>query len=189
MMQAGLAEENVTFRRAAFAALFVATMAVSLWLAVVALAPGGYGILDLAALACFAATLPWMVAGFWNAVIGFAVIRLAADPAIAVMPPSTHVRNDEPVTASTAILMCVRNELPSRIVRNLELMLAGLVESGYGERFHLYILSDTNDADLILEENARFSELAERWDGRLAVVYRRRAVNTGYKAGNIRDFC
>ena len=189
MMQADKAEENVTFRRAVFAALFIVTMAASLWLAILALAPGGYGILDLAALACFGATLPWMVAGFWNAVIGFAVIRLATDPAMAVMPRSTHVRNDEPVTVSTAILMCVRNELPPRIIRNLELMLAGLVESGYGERFHLYILSDTNDDDLIREEDARFSDLAQRWHGRLAVIYRRRTVNTGYKAGNIRDFC
>jgi len=189
MMQADLAEESMTFRRAAFAALFVVTMVASLWLAVLALAPGGYGLLDLAALACFAATLPWMVAGFWNAVIGFAIIRLAADPAMAVMPLSAQVGNDEPVTASTAILMCIRNELPSRIVRNLELMLAGLVESGYGEHFHLYILSDTNDADLILDENARFSNLAQRWHGHIAVIYRRRTVNTGYKAGNIRDFC
>jgi membrane glycosyltransferase len=189
MMQAGLAEENLTFRRAAFAALFVITMVASLWLMVLALAPGGYGILDLAALACFAATLPWMVAGFWNAVIGFAIMRFAADPAMAVMPSSTRVRNDDPVTASTAILMCVRNELPSRIVRNLELMLAGLVESGYGERFHLYILSDTNDADLVLEENDRLSDLARRWHGRIEIIYRRRTVNTGYKAGNIRDFC
>jgi membrane glycosyltransferase len=189
MMQAGLAEENLTFRRAAFAALFVITMVASLWLMVLTLAPGGYGILDLAALACFAATLPWMVAGFWNAVIGFAIMRIAADPAMAVMPSSTRVRNDDPVTASTAILMCVRNELPSRIVRNLELMLAGLVESGYGERFHLYILSDTNDADLVLEENDRLSDLARRWHGRIEVIYRRRTVNTGYKAGNIRDFC
>ncbi len=189
MMQADLAEESVTFRRAVFAALFVITMAGSLWLAVLALAPGGHGILDLAALACFAATLPWMVAGFWNAAIGFGVMRLAADPAMAVLPSSTRVHNDEPVGASTAILMCVRNELPSRIVRNLELMLVGLAESGYGERFHLYILSDTNDADLILEENVRFSDLAQRWGDRIAIIYRRRTVNTGYKAGNIRDFC
>src|SRR6516165_8220532 len=103
MMQVDLAEKRAMARRVAFAALLIVTMAASLWLAVLALAPGGFGILDLAALACFAATLPWMVAGFCNAVIGFVVMRFTADPAMAVMPSSTHVRNDQPVTASTAI--------------------------------------------------------------------------------------
>src|ERR1700753_1883042 len=100
MMQADPSEGSVVARRAIFAALFVVTMAASLWLAASALTPGGFGILDLAALACFAVTLPWMVAGFWNAVIGFVIMRLADDPAMAVMPPSARVRNDEPVTAS-----------------------------------------------------------------------------------------
>jgi len=93
------------------------------------------------------------------------------------------------LTASTAILLCVRNELPARIVRNLEPMLAGIDASGYAGCFHLYILSDTSDADMATEEETQFSELAQRWRDRIAITYRRRAVNTGYKAGNIRDFC
>jgi membrane glycosyltransferase len=189
MMQACLAEESVIARRLTFAALFVVTLAASLWLAVIALAPGGFGILDLAALVLFAATLPWMVAGFWNAVIGFIVMRFTADPAMAVLPITARVRDDETVTVSTAILLCVRNELPARIIRNLEPTLAGIVASGYGERFHLYVLSDTNDADLALKEETHFSDLARRWRDRVAITYRRRTINSGYKAGNIREFC
>ena len=71
MIQAEAAEKSMFARRAAFAVLFLVTMAGSLWLAAVALAPGGLGILDLAVLLLFAVTLPWMVAGFSNAVIGF----------------------------------------------------------------------------------------------------------------------
>jgi len=189
MMQADPAEAGVAARRMIFAALFVATMAVSLWLAVLALAPGGFGLLDLAAIALFAVTLPWMVAGFWNAVIGFIIMRFTADPGLAVMPSSARVRNDEPVTASTAILLCVRNEVPVRTIRNLEPMLAGLEASGYGERFHLYVLSDSTDVNIAAEEEARFSSLARFWHDRVAITYRRRTTNTGYKAGNIRDFC
>ena len=148
MMQAHLAEESVLARRVLFAVLFVATMAASLWLAALALAPGGFGVLDIAALVLFSVTLPWMVAGFWNAVIGFVIMRFTADPATAVMPSTARIRGDEPVTASTAILLCVRNELPGRIVRNLEPMLAGIDASGYAGCFHLYILSDSNDADM-----------------------------------------
>jgi membrane glycosyltransferase len=187
MMQGSRADPGVMIRRTAFAALFIVTMAASLWGASLALAPGGFDILDLVALILFAATLPWMVAGFWNAVIGFVVMRLSSDPALAVMPPSARVGRDELIVAETAILLCVRNELPARIIRNLEPMLADLAASPFAKRFHLYVLSDTNDANL--DEEVHFSELAQRWQDRIAITYRHRAVNTGYKAGNIRDFC
>ena len=172
-----------------FAALFVATMAGSLALAALALSPGGFGIMDLVLLVLFAATLPWMVAGFWNALIGFLIMRISADPIAAVMPVAARIRGNEPVTASTAILLCIRNELPERMIRNLEPMLAGLAASGFGERFHLYVLSDTSDAGIAGNEEARFAALAACWQGRVAIVYRRRTLNTGYKAGNIREFC
>jgi membrane glycosyltransferase len=156
MLQANTAERNMFARRVIFAVLFLVTMAGSLWLAALALTPGGFGILDLAALFLFAVTLPWMVAGFCNAVIGFIIMRFSADPVTSVLPAAGLIRDDEPVTASTAVLLCVRNELPLRIIRNLEPMLEGIHASGYGERFHLYLLSDTNDADLAVREEALF---------------------------------
>ena len=159
MTQAEAADNSMFARRAVFAVLFLVTMAGSLWLAAVALAPGGFGIMDLAALVLFAVTLPWMVAGFANAVIGFVIMRFSADPVAAVLPAAGLIGDDQPVTASTAILLCVRNELPLRIIRNLEPMLEGIHASGYGERFHLYLLSDTSDADLAASEEALFSEL------------------------------
>ena len=122
-------------RRVLFAVLFAATMAGSLALAAVALGPGGYGITDITLLVLFAVTLPWMVAGFWNAVIGLVIVRRYADPVEAVMPMAVRIRGDEAVTASTAILMCIRNELPERMIRNLEPMLAGLDAAGFGEGF------------------------------------------------------
>jgi len=176
-------------RRAAFAVLFLLAMTGSLVLAALALAPGGLGFFDIVALILFALTLPWMVAGFCNALIGFVIMRYAADPVAAVLPAVGRIRDDDPVTASTAILLCVRNELPVRTVRNLEPMLDGLCASGYAERFHLYLLSDTSDAALAVAEEALFSELIATWRDRIAISYRRRTVNSGFKAGNIREFC
>ena len=136
-------------RRVLFAVLFAATMAGSLGLAALALSPGGFSITDVILLGLFGVTLPWMVAGFWNAVIGFLIMRCSVDPVAAVMPIAARVRGDESVTSSTAILLCIRNELPERMIRNLEPMLAGLDAAGCGERFHLYVLSDTSDADTV----------------------------------------
>ena len=41
---------------------------------------GRIWIFDLAALLLFAITLPWMVAGFCNAVIGFVIMRISPMP-------------------------------------------------------------------------------------------------------------
>ena len=179
----------MTWRRALFAVLFAATLVGSLALAAFALSPGGLDAVDIALLALFAITLPWMIAGVWNAVIGFLIMRFARDPIAAVVPEAALIRGDEPIFASTAIVLCIRNEAPERIVRNLEPMLAGLESSGYAHHFHLYVLSDTNDPSVAKLEEARVGELAVRWKDRLGATYRRRTVNTGYKAGNIRDFC
>jgi len=188
-LQPDTAGEDISGRRVLFAVLFAVTMIGALALAALALTPGGFGIVDITLLALFAITLPWMVAGFWNAVIGFLIVRLAADPIAAVMPAAARIRGDEPVMASTAILLCIRNELPERMIRNLEPMLAGLDIAGCGERFNLYVLSDTNDAKIAGDEEACFAAFASRWRDRVAITYRRRTVNTGYKAGNIREFC
>jgi membrane glycosyltransferase len=188
-MQADAAGNDIFGRRVLFAVLFTATMVGSLALAALALAPGGYGMTDAILLGLFAVTLPWMVAGFWNAVIGFLIMRFTVDPVAAVMPLAACIRGDEPVTASTAILLCIRNELPERMIRNLEPMLAGLDAAGCGGRFHLYVLSDTSDADIAGKEEACFAILTSRWCDQVGITDRRRAVNTGFKAGNICDFC
>jgi membrane glycosyltransferase len=187
--QINAAGKTITGRRVLFAILFMLSMAGSLTLAAVALSPGGFSATDVALLVLFAITLPWMVAGFWNSVIGFLIMRFSSDPIAAVMPLAAYIRGNEPVSATTAILLCIRNERPERIIRNLEPMLAGLCASGFGGYFHLFVLSDTSDLHIAAAEEARFAVLAARWDGGIAITYRRREINTGYKAGNIRDFC
>ena len=187
--QAAADRNDISGRRAVFAVLFASTMAGSLLLAALALSPGGLGVIDITLLTLFTVTLPWTVAGFWNAVIGFLIMQFSADPIAALMPAAACIRGDEPVTASTAILLCIRNEWPERMIRNLEPMLAGLDAAGFGRRFHLYVLSDTNDPVIAGNEEACFAALTSRWRDQIAITYRRRVLNTAYKAGNIREFC
>ncbi|MBV9557953.1 MAG: glucans biosynthesis glucosyltransferase MdoH [Pseudolabrys sp.] len=179
----------ITARRILVGALNVITAASLLGLAGFALSPGGWEPIDWALLLMFAATLPWTVVGFWNAAIGLFIMRLCRDPIAAVMPAAKRVRGDEPVTASTAILLCIRDEPPARIARNLEPMLAGLAEMGAALKFHVYVLSDTSSPGIAAAEEESFGALTRKWQGRIGLTYRRRARNVGYKAGNIRDFC
>ena len=145
--------------------------------------------LGLAMLAAFAFTLPWTVIGFWNAAIGLVLMAFARSPAVVVSPELEEPAGDEPITESTALLVCVRNEDPERLRRNLSWMIGALAGRSEAKRFHLYVLSDSDRPALAPTEEAVAQELTQRFGDRLAITYRRRCHSTGYKAGNIRDFC
>ena len=182
-------ENSLTGRRIFFALVVLASMIGLTWLLAFALSAGGFGVLDFILVVLFAVTLPWSVIGFWNATFGLFIMR-SADPVGAVTPVSARVTGDEPITAKTAILWCVRNEDAARVIRNIEPMMEGIVASGFGAQFRIFILSDTNMADHAVDEEAQFATLrSASWEGRLGVTYRRRTDNTGFKAGNVFDFC
>jgi membrane glycosyltransferase len=176
-------------RQALFFALVGLSLVGLVWLFVVALSVGHFGIVDYLLVALFAITLPWTVISFWNATIGLLIMRFARDPVAAVTPVAGRVRGDEPITASTAILACIRNEPPARVISYLAPMMEGLAAPGVGERFHLYVLSDTSEPVIAAAEEEFFAALTQSWRDRIAITYRRRTVNAGYKAGNIREFC
>jgi len=178
----------MTARRITFLALFAASFVALSVLMAATLSPNGYGVLDFLVLGCFIVTLPWTIIGFWNAVIGLAVMRLSRDPARAVCP----IDAGDPSAAlstRTAILSCIRNEDVSRLETNLNAMLANLVRSGESGAFTLFVLSDSFVEDILQAERAMTDRLARRWSNKISVVYRRREDNPGYKAGNIEDFC
>src|SRR5262249_21348083 len=104
-------------------------------------------------------------------------------------PVAGRVPADAPITTSTAILVCTRNEPPERVARMLEPMLQGLATRGVGEHFHVYVLSDTDEHEIATAEDVCFATLAGSWRGRIALTYRRRSHNVGFKAGNVGDFC
>jgi membrane glycosyltransferase len=184
--EAGL---SVFARRLLFAALVAATTLGVLTLAVVALSPGGYGVVDLLLLVLYAIALPWLVIGFSISTIGFCVMRFARDPLRTIFPAAARIHGNEPIAARTAILVCIRNEAPQRIIRNLTPLMTGLAGAGVGERFHVCVLSDTGEGEHAAAEEAQLAAFATEWRDRMAVTYRRRSVNIGFKAGNIEDFC
>jgi membrane glycosyltransferase len=179
----------LTRRRMLFCVLVGATMAALIWLLVVALSAGGFGTIDLLLVALFAVTLPWSVIGFWNATIGLLIMRFARDPVACVTPTAARIRGNEPITTSTALLVCIRNEPPERIVSHLVPLLEGLAAAGVGQRFAVYVLSDTDVPAIAAAEEAEVAVLVSSFKTRIAISYRRRERNTGFKAGNIRDFC
>lgn len=177
---------NYPLRRAVYASLVGATIALCTGLMTATLAGNGLDLWDLVIVACFLLTLPWAAVGFWNAVIGLILLRTPAlrQRALAALPP----RDSGAIASRTALLSCIRNEDTATVARNLEQMLADLAIRGEIGHFDLWILSDSSWGECIAAEEEAARELAERWRGRIPVQYRRRPDNPGYKAGNIRDF-
>ena len=153
------------------------------------LAAGGWTLVDMVMMVAFAIGSPWTVLGFWNSVIGLWLLHGARDPIAQVAPFAKAADIETPLAIRTAILMTLRNEDPARAFLRLKTVKESLDATGQGDKFSYFILSDTNKPDVGAAEEAA----AEAWRKTLAdpdqVIYRRRSENTGYKAGNVRDFC
>lgn len=170
-------------RRILFALLVGLTVATGVGLMAVTLRGGGIDAWDTVIIACFALTLPWSAIGFWNAAIGLAILRRGPGSLRTLPDPPA-----DPIRGRTAILSCLRNEDLTSVGRNLDRMIAGILEHGQGGHFVVWILSDSDWEECIAGEEALAQRLARRWAGRMQIRYRRRSSNTGYKAGNIQDF-
>jgi membrane glycosyltransferase len=175
-------------RRTLFATLVAAT-GVAVFAALTAVLGGdGLSALDLAMLAAFAVTLPWTVVGFWNAVVGFAILRLARSPVHHVAPLAALDGPSTPPRGRTAIVVPIYNEDPRMVVRHVEATMDDLAAAGPLDGFELFVLSDTQHPATIRAESAAIAALRARcaWPERFH--YRRRRHNTGYKTGNLWDF-
>lgn len=183
------AEPDMRRRRILLAGLVLTTMAGLILAMGAVLAPGGYTWAETGMLAAFALTTPWIALGFWNAVIGFIILRLHPEPARLACPAIAGIGRREAITSRNAVVMAVRNEDTERVFRHFETIQASIDATGHGEAFDYFVISDTNDETLAKAEQARVSEWRRRDRRPGRIHYRRRLENPGFKAGNVADFC
>ncbi len=147
--------------------------------------------LDLALLACGLATLPWTVLGFWNAAIGFVLLRSGDRACSPPLPTRRQGRRMSRSIVTTAVVMTLRNEDPARALSRLALVRESLERTGQGAAFRYHVLSDSDDPGVIAAEEAWVASWrAGLPEGEAAGIhYRRRRDNAGYKAGNLQEFC
>ncbi len=137
----------------------------------------------------FSLTLPWMVIGFWNGIIGFLICLCIKKPLSIILPKNLQNCEDYSLNSSTALLFCIRNENSGRVIHNLEIMMDSLIQAGHERYFHVYILSDSTTESIKLSESRLFEKLNHEYGQQINIVYRCRETNEGYKAGNIANFC
>jgi len=181
--------DDLSQRRRIVLTLNVATYLAMLWLAAVILGSGGWTLVDVILFIGFALGTPWTVLGFWNAVIGLWLLHFHQNPIPEVAPFAAAGEEPTPVTAKTAIFMTVRNEDPARAIRRLQTVKSSVDATGQGVAFSYFVLSDTNNEEVAIEEEAAFAAWKAVDPDGARLIYRRRTDNKGYKAGNVRDFC
>ena len=148
----------------------------------------GASTLELLLVLFFAALYAWISIGFWTNVAGFFTLLRRCDRF--VMPPEgRNGRMDVSDEARTAILIPVCNEPVDRIFAGIYAIYRSVEQTGRLNLFDLFILSDTNNPDKWVEEEAAWHELREATGEHNRIIYRNRRVNIKRKSGNIADFC
>ncbi|MDB5725751.1 MAG: glucan biosynthesis glucosyltransferase [Novosphingobium sp.] len=147
----------------------------------------GWSAAAIVFMAIYLLSLPWTLLGFWNAVIGFVILRTVRDPLSYTNPAIARTPADSPIVTRTAICLCVRNEDVAATFARLGGMMESVAATGWGASFAFHVLSDTSRAVVAAAEAEAIATYRARFPA-TELHYRRRADNAGYKAGNLEEF-
>lgn len=132
----------------------------------------------------FFLTFGWISMFFWSSLFGFfEIIRNRKVPGIKRVPYSTEL------TTRTALLMPVYNEDPTNTFANLLAMAEDLHKTGHGKAFDVFVLSDTSNPKVWVQEEIVWMKVKELFPKEVNLFYRHRPKNTARKSGNVEDFC
>src|SRR5712672_2274577 len=144
---------------------------------------GGITALEAMVLVLFVLLFAWVAFSFMSALAGFVVLLFRMRDALGIDP-------DAPLPAMSrrnAMLLPTYNEDPHRIMARLRAIYESVGETGCGSQFDWYVLSDTTDPSIWIEEEKCFLQL-RRELGAGHLFYRPRPENTARKSGNIEDW-
>jgi membrane glycosyltransferase len=143
---------------------------------------GGVTVLEALLLAIFLALLAWIAFSFLPAIAGFCVLLAGRQPGLPI--DSEGPLPD--IASRTAMLLPTYNEDPHHVMARLRAMVEQVDEIGHEACFDWFLLSDTTDPDIWIEEELTF--IALRRACRAALYYRHRSDNTARKSGNIAEW-
>ena len=112
----------------------------------------------------------------------------AAGGLVGLLPRRIDAAPRRPIGGRTAVLVPVYNEDPVVTFARVAAMYRSIREAEPAMQVDFAILSDTRDAALGRREEFWLERLLRETGGEGHIFYRRRAANTGKKAGNIEDF-
>jgi len=176
----------LVLRRAVWLALTLVFAALPLVLLAAALGEGGWTPWEAIAFAALAVTAPWVGTMAASSVIGAVLLLTARDPLAATWPGVA--RGEGLPRLRTALLLCLRNEDTAAALGRIAPLLDGLAAAGAADRFALFVLSDTPAGAHADAEACAVEAFCAARPEAPAIHYRRREVNTGFKAGNVMEW-
>ena len=140
-------------------------------------------VLEGAILVLFVALFAWIAFSFANALTGFILTLAGIDKTLGIDPdaPLPALRNRH------ALLVPTYNEDPARLFARLQATFESINDTNRIDNFDVFILSDTTDALIWLQEEEQYLALLARTGSR-NIFYRHRRDNVARKAGNIGDW-
>lgn len=177
------------WRKLIFALLAITSSLLGLWVMVEILRPNGMSLLEYTLLGLFAVTFGWIASSFCSALIGFVLQLFKLDPLTLSRHSATPLPTD--VSGSrTAVVMPVYNEDTQRVMAGFEANVRSLMATGQGQHFDFYLLSDTQDPEIVAAEAQAWQQFRQQM-GQYGnqCFYRRREKNAHRKVGNLMDFC
>jgi membrane glycosyltransferase len=141
------------------------------------LSDGGMWWLERVLLALVTVTFFWIVLSVGTATLGLVCHFMRR-----------HARGHAIAPLNVALLVPIYNEDTAEVFGNACAMMMALRGNKSAHRFELFILSDTQDAEIARAERRAFDTLRAALPPDLLVWYRRRTRNTERKVGNIKDW-
>ncbi|HTU03029.1 MAG TPA: glucans biosynthesis glucosyltransferase MdoH [Candidatus Sulfotelmatobacter sp.] len=174
-------------RRSALLALVLGQTAAGSYLMAAVLPYHAGRPLELAVLILFTILFGWVSVGFWTAMAGFLVLWRGYDRF--AVSRSASPEAPIPAEARTAVIMPIRNEHVARVFAGLRATYESVAATGWLDRFHFFVLSDTSEADVRVAEIRGWLDLCAAVGGVGRVFYRWRTQRIKGKSGNVADFC
>jgi membrane glycosyltransferase len=176
-------------RRIVVTGLTLGTILGTTTLLIAILLHGKFSFTAVVAVAAFLVNITWVALGFWNAAIGFFLLRGSSKPSIRLWPGIDQSESG-PLRARVAVVMTVHDDEAEGVFARIKSIRMSLDKTSSGRSFDYFILSDSSLPETIeAEEQSLALWQAEDPSVNQRVIYRRRATNRGFKPGNIRDFC
>jgi membrane glycosyltransferase len=181
-------EKTANRRRLLLLVLIGMTALVASGYMAMALPYGGTTALETAIVIFFALLFGWISIGFWTSLLGFIMLLRKKD----LWRPTRHLKikpRRGSAMPATAVLMPIHNEEVAEVFQRVVAIIRSLRQTGAMDAFHFFVLSDSTDPDLWVEEELAWEKACRQTQAFDALFYRHRRPNIKRKSGNIADFC
>lgn len=176
-------------RRWIFTLFVLAQTAAGVWGMVLVLPYHGSTPIEKAILITFIPLYAFVAAGSWMALLGFYLRRRYRGQGDALGILRRHAaRLDSVDLVKTAVILPIYHEDVERVFRGLRASIESVIATGARDSFEFFVLSDSRDPQVWLEERAAWLHLCDALDLHGRLHYRRRRVNLKAKTGNVSDF-